>query len=127
MVKAFTDKESKQALKTFEIIVSWVLEKKMRKNLFLDMKNEKLQECFDSYKRVLCNRKQENELFEELSFEYRNIVECDELKRESVSRAMCSSDMFFEIARRFFQICKLVSDKDFCELFGISQEKQLDF
>ncbi len=99
----------------------------MRKNLFIDMKNEKLKECFDSYKRVLCNKKQENELFEVLSFEYRNIVECDELKRQSVSRAMCSSDMFFEIARRFFKIYELVSDKDFCDLFSISQEKRPDF
>ena len=94
----------------------------MRRNLFIGIPNDKLKECFESYKRVQCNRKQNDELFEELAFEYENIVECDASKREVAAHAVCSSDMFYEIARRYFKIYDVVRDKDFCELFGIKIE-----
>lgn len=99
----------------------------MRRNLFIGIPNNKLKECFESYKRVQCNRKQDKELFEELALEYENIVECDESKREFVAHVMCSNDMFYEIARRFFKIYDLVRDKDFCEMFGITQKEMPDF
>lgn len=95
----------------------------MRRNLFIGITNDKLKECFESYKRVQCNRKQDKELFEELALEYETIVECDESKRKVAARAICSSDMFYEIARRYFKVYDLVRDKDFCELFDIKAEE----
>ena len=95
----------------------------MRRNLFIGITNDKLKECFESYKRVQCNRKQDKELFEELTLEYETIVECDESKRKVAARAICSSDMFYEIARRYFKIYDLTRDKDWCELFGIKAEE----
>ena len=95
----------------------------MRRNLFIGITNDKLKECFESYKRVQYNRKQDKELFEELALEYETIVECDESKRKVASRAICSSDMFYEIARRYFKVYDLVRDKDFCELFDIKAEE----
>lgn len=95
----------------------------MRRNLFIGITNDKLKECFESYKRVQCKRKNKEELFEELALEYENIVECDESKRKIVAPAMCSSDMFYEIARRYFKVYDLVRDKNFCELFDIKAEE----
>lgn len=94
----------------------------MRRNLFIGIPNDKLKECFESYKRVQCDRKQDEELFEKLALEYENIVECEKSKREVTARAVCSSDMFYEISRRYFKIYNVVRDKDFCELFGIKIE-----
>ena len=94
----------------------------MRRNLFIGIPNDKLKECFESYKRVQCNRKQDEELFEELALEYETIVECEESKRKVAACAICSNDMFYEIARRYFKIYDVVRDKDFCELFGIKTE-----
>ena len=95
----------------------------MRRNLFIGIPNDKLKECFESYKRVQCNRKQDRELFEEFASEYENIVECEDAKRKVAARAVCSSDMFYEISRRYFKIYDLVRDKDFCELFDIKAEE----
>lgn len=94
----------------------------MRRNLFIGIPNDKLKECFESYKRVQCNRKQDEELFEELALEYETIVECEESKRKVAANVICSNDMFYEIARRYFKIYDVVKDKDFCELFGIKIE-----
>ena len=58
--------------------------------------NDKLKECYESYKRVQCKRGGETELFSELSLEYKSIV------GEKAAIAICQSDMFNEIARRFF-------------------------
>lgn len=96
----------------------------MRRNLFIGIPNDKLQECYRSHNRVLCNRKKENELFEELVLEYQTIVECDESKKEKVANAIASSDMFNEIARRYFKIYNLVHDEDFCDMFGILQNER---
>ena len=98
----------------------------MRRNLFIGISNDKLKECFESYKRVQCNRKQDEELFEELVLEYETIVEGEESKRKVVARAVCSNDMFYEIARRYFKVYELVRDKDFCELLDIKAE-EVDF
>lgn len=95
----------------------------MRRNLFIGIPNNKLKECFESYKRVQCNRKQDEELFEKLALEYETIVECEESKRKVAARAVCSNDMFYEIARRYFKVYELVRDKDFCELFDIKAEE----
>ena len=66
-----------------------------RRNLFIGMPNDKLKECFESYNRVQCNRKQDKELFEELALEYETIVECDESRRKIIAHAMCQGDMFY--------------------------------
>ena len=98
----------------------------MRRNLFIGISNDKLKECFESYKRVQCNRKQDEELFEELVLEYETILECEESKRKVAAHAICSNDMFYEIARRYFKVYELVRDKDFCELLDIKAE-EVDF
>lgn len=88
----------------------------MRRNLFIGITNDKLKECFESYKRVQCKNEHGIEFFHELAFEYENIV------GEKAAIAICQADMFNEIARRFFKIYDLIRDKDFCELFSIKVE-----
>lgn len=70
----------------------------MRRNLFIGIPNDKLKECYESYKRVQCKREHETELFSELSLEYINIV------GEKAAIAICQADMFNEIATRWIKI-----------------------
>ena len=79
----------------------------LRRNLFIDIPNDKLKECYESYKRVSCKKDEEKELFSELVTEYRT------------AEAICQADMFNEIAHRFFKIVDVIKDKEFCEIMGI--------
>lgn len=49
--------------------------------------------------------------------EYQSFIESDHPK---AAEALCRTDMFHEIARRYFKIVDMCKDKDFCELFGIT-------
>ena len=46
----------------------------MRRNLFIGIPNDKLKECYESYKRVQCKREEKKELFSELAIEYETEV-----------------------------------------------------
>lgn len=46
----------------------------MRRNLFVGIPNDKLKECYESYKRVQCKREEKKELFSELVMEYETEV-----------------------------------------------------
>ena len=88
----------------------------LRRNLFIGIPNDRLKECYESYKRVICKRGEEKELFSELVTEYKTFVESEHPKAAEV---ICRADMFNEIARRYFKITDVIKDKDFCEIFGI--------
>lgn len=88
----------------------------LRQNLFIGIPNDRLKECYKSYKRVSCKKEEEKELFSELVTEYRTFVESEHPK---AAEAICQADMFNEIARRYFKIADIIKDKDFCEIFGI--------
>ena len=70
----------------------------MRRNLFIGIPNDKLKECYESYKRVQCKREEKKELFSELAMEYETEV------GEKAAIAICQSDMFNEIAHRYFKV-----------------------
>lgn len=88
----------------------------LRRNLFIGIPNDNLKECYESYKRVSCKRKEEKELFLELVTEYKTFVESEHPK---AAEAVCQADMFNEIAHRFFKIADVIKDKEFCEIMGI--------
>ena len=88
----------------------------LRRNLFIGIPNDRLKECYESYKRVICKRGEEKELFSELVTEYKTFVESEHPKAAEV---ICRADMFNEIAHRFFKIVDVIKDKDFCEIMGI--------
>lgn len=88
----------------------------LRRNLFIGISNDRLKECYESYKRVICKRKEEKELFLELVTEYKTFVESEHPK---AAEAVCQADMFNEIAHRFFKIVDVIKDKEFREIMGI--------
>lgn len=88
----------------------------LRRNLFIGISNDKLKKCYESYKRVICKREEEKELFLELVTEYKTFVESEHPK---AAEAVCQADMFNEIAHRFFKIADVIKDKEFCEIMGI--------
>nr|DAE30628.1 MAG TPA: Regulatory protein zeste/DNA Complex, Protein-DNA interaction, Tanscription factor.1A [virus sp. ctiha2] len=88
----------------------------LRRNLFIGISNDRLKECYESYKRVICKREEEKELFLELVTEYKTFVESEHPK---AAEAVCQADMFNEIAHRFFKIVDVIKDKEFCEIMGI--------
>lgn len=88
----------------------------LRRNLFIGIPNDRLKECYESYKRVICKRGEGKELFSELVIEYKSFIESNHPK---AAEAICERDMFNEIARRYFKIADVIKDKDFCEIFGI--------
>lgn len=90
----------------------------MRRNLFVGMPNDKLEESYNSYIRFICKRENfQKELFADLVIEYQSFIESNHPK---AAEALCRTDMFHEIARRYFKIVDMCKDKDFCELFGIT-------
>lgn len=88
----------------------------LRRNLFIGISNGKLEECYKSYVRVTCKRENENELFSELVTEYKTFVDS---QHPNAAKAICQSDMFNEIAKKYFRIVDIVKNKDFCDLLGI--------
>lgn len=88
----------------------------LRKNLFIGIPNDRLKECYESYKRVSCKMEEEKELFSDLVTEYKTFVESEHPK---AAEAICQADMFNEIAHRFFKIVDVIKDKEFCEIMGI--------
>ena len=79
-----------------------------RRNLFIGIPNDKLKECYDSYVRVSCKRENEQELFSDLVTEYNSFIESNHPK---AAKAICQSDMFNEIARRYFKIAEVNGNK----------------
>ena len=90
--------------------------KMLRRNLFIGIPNDKLKECYESYKRVSCKMGEEKELFSDLVTEYKTFVESEHPK---AAEAVCQADMFNEIAHRFFKVVDVIKDKEFCEIMGI--------
>ena len=52
----------------------------LRRNLFIGIPNDKLKECYESYKRVSCKMEEEKELFSDLVTEYKTFVESEHPK-----------------------------------------------
>lgn len=88
----------------------------LRRNLFIGISNDRLKECYESYKRVICKREEEKELFLELVTEYKTFVESEHPK---AAEAVCQADMFNEIAHRFFKIVDVLRIKNFVRLWEL--------
>ena len=74
-------------------------------NLFIGASNEQLRECYESYKRVQVNKRNNHELFDDMISGYIDIIESkDESKKDIAAFSVAREHMFNEIARRYFKV-----------------------
>lgn len=79
--------------------------KYMRNNLFIGASNEQLKECYESYIRIQCNKRNKKELFDDMQSGYITRIDCgNEEKKDIIAFSMAREHMFNEIARRYFKV-----------------------
>ena len=79
----------------------------MEGNLFIGASNKQLKECYESYVRVQCDKRNKKELFDDMQSGYIGRIDCnDEKKKNIIAFSMAREHMFCEISRRFFKVCE---------------------
>lgn len=71
------------------------------RNLFCEMSNDELQECYRSYKKSMVTREYTGAWRNSIE-EYKKFIDCN--KYPKAAEAVCEQYMFGEIAYRFFRI-----------------------
>lgn len=80
-------------------------------NLYVGMPNEKLRECYNSYRRVLVNKRKETEIFDNMIDSYLPFIEVsDARKKKNIAFSIARDHMINVIARRYFKICDEFND-----------------
>jgi hypothetical protein len=92
----------------------------MRKNLFIKLSNQELQDCFQSYIRVQVKREnsKENEMFSNYINEYIWMLEkerenyryYDDNKKYNLGFAIAEKDMLYDMAKRYLKLYKMLKE-----------------
>ena len=92
----------------------------MRKNLFINLSNKDLQNCYHSYIRVQIKREnpEEEEVFAQYVSEYIWMLEgevgkykyYDDNKKYNIAFSIAEKDMLYDMAKRYLKICGLLNE-----------------
>lgn len=92
----------------------------MRKNLFINMSNKDLQDCFHSYTRVQIKREnsEEDEIFAQYIDEYiwmleRDVTDYryhDDKKKYHIGFSIAEKDLLYVMAKRYLKLCNLLKE-----------------
>lgn len=92
----------------------------MRKNLFINLSNKNLQDCYHSYIRVQLKRKKsgKEEVFAQYVDEYIWMLESemdnyryyDNHKKYNIAFSIAEKDMLYDMAKRYLKLCDILNE-----------------
>lgn len=92
----------------------------MRRNLFINLSNKDLQDCYHSYIRVQIKKEksEEEEVFAQYVDEYIWMLEeessnyryCDDNKKYNIGFSIAEKDMLYDMAKRYLKLCGLLNE-----------------
>ena len=90
----------------------------MRKNLFINLSNKDLQNCFHSYQVQFKKDSKKKEIFAQYVNEYIWMLESetgtyryyDDNKKYNIAFSIAEKDMLYDMAKRYLKLCDIVNE-----------------
>lgn len=92
----------------------------MRQNLFINLSNKELQDCYHSYIRVQIKREkvEKEEMFAQYVDEYIWMLESemgkyrcyDDNKKYNIAFSIAEKDMLYDMAKRYLKLCGILNE-----------------